>query len=84
MRFESHHLAGILPFVASGFGISIVPAMAARHDGCQFVAFQPPVERRIGYLRLRAHAQTPALKTFLVWLRQAARDRGSPTTDGHE
>jgi LysR family transcriptional regulator, hydrogen peroxide-inducible genes activator len=72
-RFESDHLAAILPLVASGFGVAIVPAMAAAHSDCAFIPLRPSAERRIGSVRVRAHLATPAQKVFLTWLRRTAR-----------
>jgi len=63
----------IFALVGSGFGISLVPAMAAeQRPGCRFLALAPEVFRRIGYLQIRRHFATPPRKAFTRWLRDIA------------
>jgi LysR family transcriptional regulator, hydrogen peroxide-inducible genes activator len=83
-QFESDHLESIFPLVAAGFGVSLVPQMAARQRGdCSFLGVRPQAERRVGYLRLRAHHPSAAQQAFLRWLKAvappASRD-GQPHT----
>ena len=68
--FESDHLASIFALVASGFGISIVPALAGQEHGCRFVPLEPPSVRRIGYAQVRGHHSLPVQKRFIEFLRK--------------
>ncbi|MBL8211818.1 MAG: LysR family transcriptional regulator [Bryobacterales bacterium] len=75
-RFESDHLTTIISLAAGGFGIGIIPAMAASHAAdCALLPLHPPGERRIGYARVRNHHATPAERAFLTWLRGLATRR---------
>lgn len=69
--FETDQFSSILPLVAAGFGISLVPAMAAdRKSGCTFLPLDPEVHRRVGYMRIRRHALGTAQRAFIGWLRE--------------
>ena len=71
--FETDQFASIFALVGSGFGISLVPAMAAeQRPGCRFLPLDPVVFRRIGYLQIRRHFATPPRKAFTRWLRDIA------------
>lgn len=71
--FETDQIASIFPLVASGFGISLIPAMAApQADGCRIVTLEHASFRRIGYLRARHHFVSKPMKEFFAWLREAA------------
>ena len=77
--FESNQLSSILSMVAAGFGISLVPRMAAvPHEGCMFLPLERESYRRIGYMRARRHALGSAQKAFIGWLRAIARNQGRP------
>jgi LysR family hydrogen peroxide-inducible transcriptional activator len=77
--FESDSLATIFSLVASGQGISIVPAMSAPHSfGCILLPLAEPKIRRIGYARLRSSAGFKPLKAFTDWLR---KDSFSPPAE---
>jgi LysR family transcriptional regulator, hydrogen peroxide-inducible genes activator len=68
--FESDQLASIFQFVRSGFGMTVVPAMAAPHStGCKLVPLRGNNFRRIGYLRARRHFVTRPMSEFTEWLR---------------
>ena len=72
--FEGDQLSSILPLVASGYGVGIVPRMAALPGvGCAFLPITPKGERRVGYIKVRRHASTPAERTFIQWLRTIAK-----------
>lgn len=74
--FEGDQLNTLLSLVASGYGISLIPASAARLDsGCVFLPLQPPGFRRIGYVRRRRRFLLPAEKAFLQWVKPAMRQR---------
>lgn len=69
--FESDHLASIFSLVANGFGVSIVPAMAAAEaTGCELVPLEPKAVRRIGYAQARGHHALPVQKRFIEFLRK--------------
>jgi len=69
-------LTTIISLAAGGFGVGVIPAMAASHAGqCALLPLSPPGERRIGYARVRNHQATPAEKAFLQWLRGLASRR---------
>lgn len=65
--FESGQFATILAMVASGMGISAVPAMAVQPvAGCTFVPIVGKrSRRRIGIVRLRHRFETRAQRAFL-------------------
>jgi LysR family hydrogen peroxide-inducible transcriptional activator len=68
--FETDQLASIFQLVQSGFGLTVVPAMAASHSaGCKLVALRGNSFRRIGYLRVRRHSVTRPMREFTAWLR---------------
>jgi LysR family hydrogen peroxide-inducible transcriptional activator len=69
--FESDSLATIFSLVASGLGVSIVPAMSAPHAaGCVLLPLAEPKVRRVGYARLRSSAGFKPLRAFTDWLRK--------------
>ena len=68
--FESDHLASIFALVASGFGVSIVPSLAAQGQGCSLVPLEPPSVRRIGYVQVKGHHSLPVQKRFIEFLRK--------------
>ena len=68
--FESDQFASIFPLVASGFGISLVPAMATRHAvDCQILPLDRPAFRRVGYVQSRHRFQSKPRQAFIAWLR---------------
>ena len=68
--FESDQMASILELVRSGFGVTMIPAMAAAHaGGCKVVPLQSGGFRRIGYLRARRHIVSRSMREFVAWLR---------------
>jgi LysR family hydrogen peroxide-inducible transcriptional activator len=72
--FETDQFSSIFSLVSSGFGISLVPQMAATEEsGCDFLPLEREAVRRIGYVRARGHVAGPAQKAFTEWLREAAK-----------
>jgi LysR family hydrogen peroxide-inducible transcriptional activator len=68
--FESDHLESIFALVANGFGISIVPALAAGEArGCAMIPLEPRGVRRLGYAQVRGHHALPLQKRFIAFLR---------------
>ncbi len=68
--FETDQIASIFPLVSTGFGISLIPAMAAAHaSGCKIVPLERGSFRRIGYLRANHHFVSKPMKEFFSWLR---------------
>ena len=68
--FESDQLASIFSLVANGFGISIVPALAAAETrGCALIPLEPRGVRKIGYAQVRGHHALPLQKRFISFLR---------------
>lgn len=68
--FETDQFASIFSLVAGGFGVSVVPQMAASHaEGCRLVPLQRAM-RRIGYATVRRPYVPPAERAFVSWLRQ--------------
>jgi LysR family hydrogen peroxide-inducible transcriptional activator len=68
--FETDQLASIFQLVRAGFGLTIVPAMAAPHAiGCKLIPLSGGDSRRIGYLRARRHFVTRPMREFTAWLR---------------
>lgn len=68
--FESDHLASIFALVASGFGMSIVPALSAPEArGCALIPLEPRGIRKIGYVQVRGHHALPLQKRFISFLR---------------
>lgn len=71
--FETDQLASIFQLVRSGFGLTIVPSMAASHAaGCKLIPLTGGGSRRIGYLRARRHFVTRPMREFTAWLRTLA------------
>jgi len=69
--FESDQFASIFPLVASGFGISLVPAMAcSQARDCKILPLAKPAVRRIGYLQTRRRSPSKARQAFISWLRE--------------
>ncbi len=74
--FESDQFASIVPLVASGYGVSLIPEMAREMAaGCELVPLAPASVRRVGYLRARRRVVTRPLRVFLDWLRSCAPPR---------
>jgi LysR family transcriptional regulator, hydrogen peroxide-inducible genes activator len=74
--FESDQFSSIFPLVASGFGVSIVPEMAAPlAAGCCVVPLGPASVRKIGYFRNRRGISSKALKAFVSWLRDLCQEQ---------
>jgi len=72
--FEGDQISSILPLAASGYGVGIVPRMAAAPNaGCVFLPISPKGERRVGYLKLRRHSATQAERAFIAWLRSLTK-----------
>jgi LysR family hydrogen peroxide-inducible transcriptional activator len=72
--FETNQFSSILPLVAAGFGISLVPQMAMdAASGCKYLPLEREAYRRIGYMRIRQHALGAAQRAFLAWLRAIAK-----------
>jgi LysR family hydrogen peroxide-inducible transcriptional activator len=68
--FETDQLASIFQLVKSGFGVTVIPAMASSHaTGCKLVPLQGNNFRRIGYLRARRHFVSRPMRAFTAWLR---------------
>ena len=77
--FETDHLASIFALVTSGFGVSIIPHMAAGSAvGCRLIPLAQNSVRRIGYLRARRHFLSRAMKEFTVWLRASIPSPAEP------
>lgn len=74
--FETDQLASIFPLVASGFGITLIPAMASKWAaGCVLLPVSQGSVRRVGYVRShRQYAGKPA-RAFVEWLRTTAREK---------
>jgi len=69
--FESDQFASIFPLVASGFGVSLIPAMAGvLGSGCKLIPLKRLGVRRIGFLRNRRAFRSKAVKAFTAWLRE--------------
>lgn len=76
--FETDQFTSIIALVAAGFGVSILPAMAAAEAGaCRLVPLRGAPQRRIGYARLNRAFIPPALTAFTEWLRSVARRRAA-------
>lgn len=72
---ETYQLASVAALVASGFGVSLVPAMAAGEvAGCEFRPLRGPAWRRVGYVRRAARYVPPALAAFMAWLKEVGRE----------
>lgn len=69
--FESDQLASVFQLVRSGFGVTIVPAMAAPFSsGCKLIPLRGNSFRRIGYLRARRHFVSRPMREFADWMRK--------------
>ncbi|MCU1292908.1 MAG: LysR family transcriptional regulator [Bryobacterales bacterium] len=74
--FETDQFSSILPLVAAGFGISLIPQMAAQSgSGCVFLQLDREAYRRVGYMRVRRHSAGTAQKAFIKWIRQISSER---------
>jgi LysR family transcriptional regulator, hydrogen peroxide-inducible genes activator len=72
--FETNQLESIFELVRSGFGLSVVPAMASSNaEGCTLVPLQNKSYRRIGYARARRHQVSRPMCEFISWLRSIAQ-----------
>jgi LysR family hydrogen peroxide-inducible transcriptional activator len=73
--FESGHFSTILSMVATGMGVSVVPAMAvSKHSGCRFVRLSDDhMGRRVGLVQLRHRFPTRAQRALIEELRHHAR-----------
>lgn len=72
---ETYQLASVASLVACGFGVSVLPAMAAVGiSGCLLRPLKGPAWRRVGYVRRAVGHVPPALVAFAGWLKQAARE----------
>ena len=72
--FETNQIESIFELVRSGFGLSVVPAMALSHAaGCALVRLHTKSYRRIGYLRARRHQVSKPMREFTTWLRSIAK-----------
>ena len=79
--FETDQLASIFQFVRSGFGLTVVPAMAASHaTGCTLIPLRGSNYRRLGYLRARRHFVSRPMSEFTAWLRTLLPRTDSKTT----
>ena len=71
--FETNQLESIFQLIQSGFGVTLVPAMAKSHgEGCAFVPLKGTHSRRVGYLRARRHVLTRPMRELSLWLRKVA------------
>ena len=74
--FESDQFSSLFPLVASGFGVSLIPEMAAPFAiGCRLIPTAKSGHRRIGYLRNRRCFYSKQTKAFTEWLREQAKSR---------
>jgi LysR family transcriptional regulator, hydrogen peroxide-inducible genes activator len=81
--FESDQFSSMFPLVASGFGVSIIPEMAASlATGCCVVPLGPAGVRKIGYFRNRRGVSSKAVKAFISWLRAVVREQSESA--GHK
>jgi LysR family hydrogen peroxide-inducible transcriptional activator len=79
--FETNQLESIFQLIKSGFGVTLVPAMASAHAaGCVLVPLQGSNSRRIGYLRARRHVVTKPMRELTAWLRGITRASASDNT----
>ena len=70
--FETDQLGSIFPLVASGFGITLIPAMAAPcATGCVIVPVSQGSVRRVGYIRARRHFVGKPMQEFVHWLKNS-------------
>ena len=75
--FETDQFLSIFPLVAAGFGISLVPEMAAHYgsERCIMLPLERETFRRIGYMRVKGHTAGAAQKAFVKWLRELPASR---------
>jgi len=74
--FESDQFSSLFPLVASGFGVSLIPEMAAPFAAdCELIPTAKSSHRRIGYLRNRRAYYSNQSKAFTEWLRDQTRSR---------
>jgi LysR family hydrogen peroxide-inducible transcriptional activator len=72
--FETNQLESIFQLIKSGFGVTLVPAMAAADAAdCVFVPLKGGNSRRIGYLRARRHVVSKPMRELIAWLRTIPR-----------
>lgn len=72
---ETDQLASIAALVASGFGVSVLPAMAAEAAcGCRLRRISGRAWRRVGYVRLPRRFVPPAQAAFIRWLKEIGRE----------
>ena len=68
--FETDQMSSIFPLVASGFGITLVPAMAtASAAGCVLIPVAPSSFRRVGLVRSRRQLAGNSVRAFVQWLK---------------
>jgi LysR family transcriptional regulator, hydrogen peroxide-inducible genes activator len=73
--FETNQMESIFELVRSGFGLSVVPAMASSNAaGCTLVRLHTKSYRRIGYIRARRHLVSRPMREFTSWLRSIAKE----------
>ena len=76
--FESDQFSSLFPLVASGFGVSLIPEMAARFaSDCQLIPTAKSGHRKIGYLRNRRCFYTNQSRAFTGWLREQTKSMKS-------
>jgi LysR family transcriptional regulator, hydrogen peroxide-inducible genes activator len=76
--FETNQFSSIFPLVAAGFGVSLIPEMAASAAaGCTLLELEREAYRRIGYMRVRQHALGATQKEFIRWLRAISKTRAA-------
>ncbi|MBV6286984.1 LysR family transcriptional regulator [Pseudomonas aegrilactucae] len=76
VEFESHQLATVGRMVASGLGVSAVPALCAQQMqelGARCITLVDPVERAIGVLTKPGHELSAAAQALFDSLRDAPR-----------
>ncbi|HVB56897.1 MAG TPA: LysR substrate-binding domain-containing protein [Candidatus Acidoferrales bacterium] len=73
--FESGHFSTILSMVATGMGVSVVPAMVVcKHPGCRFVRLSDDrMARSVGLMQLKHRFPTRAQRALMEELRHHAR-----------
>jgi LysR family hydrogen peroxide-inducible transcriptional activator len=71
--FESDQFASIFPLVASGFGVSLVPTMAASQaKDCKILPLVKPAFRRVGYVQARQRFASKPKQAFIAWIRHVS------------
>jgi LysR family hydrogen peroxide-inducible transcriptional activator len=76
--FETDQMGSIFPLVASGFGVTLVPAMAtASATGCTIIPVTPGSVRRVGYIRSRRHFVGKPMRAFVKWLKANRQEKCS-------